>query len=395
MQNMSEDIMRSSNEDQQETVPTPNVPLLSQNPHTNMLPNVSGMRDTMVPLIPFTINYPATNVPFAINYPVSRPVPSRLPVQCPTYHMNVHNALQKRPVPMNSASTTQVSLGSGLSTHYATHNSSQNDNYPLSNKRSQETSLNQPDASKVSDESAEGPSILKTTLHKSEMKGALWSSRTEGSTPMSYSLLQPQPAHLMTPTPNCFIPLPLMCPNQAIKFGSPQYQRIQMNHCRTNVDTVYKSQGDTPDRPQTFTTNHWFEDRNKTLETNTHRGANALKTQIMRNVEQLFELATSKVPTKAEQEANLDKTSKLKTSEDQLGNIHLMETVMKCCIEVETYWTERTTDCTPRDLILGCCKSIRSLISNDIRQNAEASIVSSLQELTLSLILLFLISSLK
>ncbi|XP_017300271.1 uncharacterized protein LOC108252603 [Diaphorina citri] len=115
----------------------------------------------------------------------------------------------------------------------------------------------------------------------------------------------------------------------------------------------------------------------------------------MRNVEQLFELATSKVPTKAEQEANLDKTSKLKTSEDQLGNIHLMETVMKCCIEVETYWTERTTDCTPRDLILGCCKSIRSLISNDIRQNAEASIVSSLQELTLSLILLFLISSLK
>ncbi|KAL1462461.1 hypothetical protein WDU94_014293 [Cyamophila willieti] len=162
---------------------------------------------------------------------------------------------------------------------------------------------------------------------------------------------------------------------------------------------VQKGQVETSPRPRIFAANPLFEDRTRKWETNLNRNQQAieLKKQITKNVEQLFELATNKSLSQPDQFKYLEinQTSNANPLAGPIENVQLMQTVMKCCLEVESYWTHMSADGSSKALILGCCKSIKTLISNDIKKTEDENIVSSLQELTLSLILLFLISSLK
>lgn len=349
----------------------------------------------MVPLIPYAMNYPGMSMSFPYNYPVARTMPCR-----PTHlHMPILGSSKKRPI----LASAQNSRNSGSSSTNAMKQDSEsnlsNECSQIGENKSHETIQSKQDSPRSSDDdSSKGTprSFLKAQSQKSEMKGFPWGSRTEvTSTSKAYTLVQaPHSHHVLAPAPNCFIHVPLMYQKPGISLASAYHQGNQKSTYINNVDTSILKGGDTTDGPMTFGSNPWFEGIAKQIEREPKQDATVLKTQIIKKVEELFEMANRKSSTTDIPESDTDSEGHVDETLDPLGNVQLIETVMKCCIEVETYWTESARDCNARALILECCKSIRRLMSNDLRQNAEANIVSSLQELTLSLTLLFLISSL-
>lgn len=311
--------------------------------------------------MPHPVNYPSMPAQFPYKYgKYSIPtIPTNGPYRPNMWPMPIVGSSEKNPVlptPRN-----QKSSGTSKTTKRECQSNRSECSQNGENK-SHETNSNKQDSLQSSDDdSSEGTSH---SAYKSQSK-----RQTVLSAPKAY-LMHPPPQHVLAP--NCFIHVPIIY-RPGMKHPAAYQQATR--------SMIQGSTGDTSALKEELHS-----------EPESKEDASALKTQIIKNVEQLFEMTRRKSSSTDIPESVTDSESP-DVKLEPLGNMQLLETVMKCCLEVETYWTESARECNARALILGCCQSIRRLMSNDFRSSATTNIVASLQELTLSLILLFLISS--